>query len=415
MSINAADISKLVNKSTARWAKQRKAEERDARARANRATMFRPARISHSSVAAKILPDGYAHASDNGRLPVTQRQLYYACRETFREATGRSIDYKYFANTLLPQFMNRHPDRCEGWRINADPRGTLVIPNANEPVRIPCGTVLIDEHLANRRSAKAIVGAPNLPLEWPSLEGGQRYKAVLYIEKEGFEPLLQQERIAERYEIAILSCKGQSVVAARKFVDMTCGVNGGVPLLVVHDFDKYGFSIAQRLTSVSFEAEEADRVRYRFQNEINVTDLGLRLEDVERYSLPDERHRFKGNWPDDCDVTDEEKAFIEGHRRVELNAFTSAQFIAWLEEGMAAAGLKAGLVPDDAVLQAAYRRAVTVHHMNRAVEKVAAKARRLAKRAAAPPDLSERVRQAIEKHAEPWDLALYRVIRDQGE
>jgi hypothetical protein len=413
MTINAADITKLVTKTTARWAKQRKAEERDRRVRANRATMYHGTRISHSSVAAKILPAGYAHASDNGRLPVTQRQLYYACRETFREATGRAIDYKYFANTLLPQYLNRHPAESATWRINADPRGTLVIPNAGEDVRIPCGTILIDEHLRQRRRGASFVGPPTLPREWPSLMGGQRYKAVVYIEKAGFEPLLQQERIAERYEIAILSCQGQSVVAARKFVDLTCGVKTGVPLLVVHDFDKYGFCIAQRLTSVSFEAEEADRVRYRFQNEINATDLGLRLADVQKYDLPSEYHRFKGNWPDDCDVTDEEKAFIEGHHRVELNAFTSSQFVTWLEDRLTAAGLKDRLVPTDDVLEAAYRRAVAVHHMNRAVEKVAAKARRLAKRTPVP----EGLRQLVEKRAaemnEPWDIVLHDIISKQ--
>lgn len=410
MSINAADIAKLVNKSTAKWAKQRKAEERDARAISNRSTMFTSSRVHHSSVAAKILPAAYAHASDSGRLPVTQRQLYYACREAFREATGRTIDYKYFANTLLPQYMNRHSEECVRWRINADPRGTLVIPNANDDVRIPCGTVLIDEHLSGRKRSPGILGPPTLPLEWPSLEGGQRYKAVLYIEKEGFEPLLQHARIAERYEIAILSCKGHSVVAARKFVDMTCGVSGGVPLLVVHDFDKYGFSIAQRLTSVSCEAEEADRVRYRFKNEINVTDLGLRMQAVEKYSLPDERHPFKGGWPADCDVTAEEKSFMQAGRRVELNAFTSAQFIEWLEAGLKVAGLDQPLVPNEAVLQAAYRRAVTVHHMNVAVKRVAAEACRIAKRATVPGDLASQIRDSIAEHSEPWDRAIHRVV-----
>ncbi len=88
-----------------------------------------------------------------------------------------------------------------------------------------------------------------LPTEWPSLRHGQRYQAVLYIEKEGFEPLLAEAGIAERFDLAILSCKGQSVVAARRFVDEVCGIGGGVPLLVVHDFDKYGFEISQRLTA----------------------------------------------------------------------------------------------------------------------------------------------------------------------
>ena len=69
----------------------------------------------------------------------------------------------------------------------------------------------------------------------------ERYQAVLYIEKEGFGPILESAQIAERFNIAIASCKGQSVVAMRKFVDMVCAVGDGLPLLIAHDFDKAGF------------------------------------------------------------------------------------------------------------------------------------------------------------------------------
>jgi hypothetical protein len=414
MSINAADITKLVRKTTAKWAQQRKAEERDARAISNRAYMFRSSRVSFSSQAHKILPGAYAHASDNGRLPVTIRQLFYACREKFREATNRQLKYEYFSSTLLVKYMNRHRAATANWRITADPRGTLVIPNASEAVRVPCGTVHIDDHLRMRDAFHGpTAGPPTLPLEWPSLKGGQRYKAVLYIEKEGFEPLLEQQRIAERYEIAVLSCKGQSVVAARKFVDLTCAAKGGVPLLVVHDFDKYGFDISQRLTSVSWEAEEADRVRYRFQNYINVTDLGLRLADIEKYGLADEEAPFKGDWPSDSICTPEEKAFLESGRRVELNAFTSAQFIEWLEGKLKDAGLAERLVPDDDVLDDAYRRAVAVHHMNKTVGKVARKAQQIARKAELPDDLRALVLQRAVEGDKPWDLALHDIIQER--
>ena len=61
----------------------------------------------------------------------------------------------------------------------------------------------------------ALTITASLSASWPSLPAGQRYQAVLYIEKEGFEPLLEEAKIAERFDVAILSCKGQSVVAAR--------------------------------------------------------------------------------------------------------------------------------------------------------------------------------------------------------
>src|SRR5262249_42147264 len=157
-----------------------------------------------------------------------------------------------------------------------------------------------------------------LHVEWPSLAAGQRYQAVLYIEKEGFAPILEEARIAERFDLAVLSCKGQSVVAARKFVDHVCAKGRGVPLLVVHDFDKAWSEISQRLTQVSDWALEYDRVTYTFQNDIEVIDLGLRLEDVEEYELDEEEVEFEGRFARDSICTEEEKEFLRSGRRVEL-------------------------------------------------------------------------------------------------
>src|SRR5262249_23772914 len=145
-----------------------------------------------------------------------------------------------------------------------------------------------------------------LPTRWPSTAESQRYQAVVYIEKEGFDPQIEEARIADRFGVAMLSCKGQSVTAARELVDCVCRALGGVPLYTVHDFDPYGLSIAQCLTKVSDYARENDLVKYEFQNEINVTDLGLRLDDVHAYDLLSERFKYRG-LPADSIATDEER------------------------------------------------------------------------------------------------------------
>jgi hypothetical protein len=59
-------------------------------------------------------------------------------------------------------------------------------------------------------------------------------------------------------------------------VDCLCSTYQ-VPLLVLHDFDKSGFSILGTL--------QRDTRRYTFRNRIRVIDLGLRLEDVEAHEL----------------------------------------------------------------------------------------------------------------------------------
>jgi hypothetical protein len=409
---DAKDIEAVTKAVTQKWTKQRKAEEKGTRTRLSREYIYSD-RVYFTEVAAQILPGAYRHASGDGKYSVAKRQLYYACREAFRERTDRRLEYKYFASTLLVQYMNQHRETA-AWKITADPRGTLLVPNAGHKVRVPVGTLQIDDHLRTAALACDPLGINvTLKVEWPSLAAGERYQAVLYIEKEGFSPQMEEARIAERFDVAVLSCKGQSVVAARKFVDHVCAKGRGVPLLVVHDFDKAGFEISQRLTQVSDWALESDRVTYDFQNDIDVIDLGLRLADVEKYGLDAERVRFKGSFARDSICTEEEQEFLRSGRRVELNAFTSPQFIEWLE-GKLAEHLGGRLVPDDATLADAYRRALAIACINRAVEEATEEAVERARAAKVPKRLRQEILRALKKSSGAWDTALYRIVEDAG-
>jgi hypothetical protein len=414
MTFSAADIIEATRKVTKEWTKQRKAEERRTRSRSSRVYVYSD-RVCFTDVAEDILPGAYAHASGDGAYSVSKRTFYYCCRNEFQEKTGQPLKYEYFANTLLVQFMNRERAATAGWRVTADPRGTLTVPNAAHEVRVPVGTLDIEDQLseeARRFGPFDSLNGKLLNVQWPSLAAGQRYQAVLYIEKEGFEPLLEEGRIADRYDLAIISCKGQSVVAARRFVDQVCALGGGVPLLVVHDFDKAGFEISQRLTRVSPWAEANDRVTYRFRNAIDVTDLGLRLEDVEEYGLDDkaEECEFKGGFAPDSIATDEEKDFLESGSRVELNAFTSPEFLEWLE-GKLDECLPGRLIPPDGVLADAYRRALAVASINKKIEGAVAEAVEKAKDAKVPKALRRRVERALSGESGAWDQVVYDLAR----
>lgn len=399
--ISAADIITGVRKVTKKWTQQREAEKKGLRTRSSRQYVYSD-RVNFTDVADRIIPAGYLHASGNGKYPVDNRQFYYACRDEFREATGREITADYFSQTLLVQYMNRHPRETASWKITASPRGTLTIPNTGHDWQVPCGTLAIEEQLVEAARPVDVFsfGEHAIPAEWPSRMEGQRYQAVLYIEKEGFEPQLKEAQIAERFDIAIISCKGQSVTAARRFVDHVCRVNGGVPLFVVHDFDPSGFSICSRLTTVSSWARKNDLVKYEFKNKVNVTDFGLRLEDVEKYSLKPEQFQFR-TMPQEVDATDEERAFFRSGRRVELNAFTAPQFIEWIEAKLSARLSK--FVPADDVLESAYQRAFVVATLNDAIEKAKAEATEKAKTLKLPKGIRER----LAKGESPWDLELY--------
>ncbi len=145
MTISAADILGVTKSVTKKWTKQRLSEERGNRSRGSRAYVY-SSRVNFTDITRIILPGAYLHASGDGQFTLGKRQLYYACRESFKERTGRELDYDYFSQTLLVQYMNRHPETAD-WKITADPRGTLTIPNAAYDVKIPCGTIQIDEYL----------------------------------------------------------------------------------------------------------------------------------------------------------------------------------------------------------------------------------------------------------------------------
>ena len=94
---------------------------------------------------------------------------------------------------------------------------------------------------------------------------------ILFCEKEGFNPLFRAVKLANRYDLMIISTKGVSVTAARRLIDYVCG-NFDLPLFVLHDFDVSGFLILGTL--------QRDTRRYQFSSAVEVIDLGLRLDDI---------------------------------------------------------------------------------------------------------------------------------------
>jgi DNA topoisomerase VI subunit A len=169
------------------------------------------------------------------------------------------------------------------------------------------------------------------------------FGAVLFIEKEGFAPLFERVSLAERYDMAIMSTKGMSVTAARQLVDVMCS-RYNIPVFVVHDFDVSGFSI--------FGTLGGNTDRYTFKNAVKVVDLGLRIADVDELNLESEsvslgntdrlkiRRRLRRNG-----ATEAEIEFLLIERRIELNAMTSPQLVAFVEQKLREQGVKK-IVPD---------------------------------------------------------------------
>ena len=117
-----------------------------------------------------------------------------------------------------------------------------------------------------------------------------------------------------------MSTKGMAPTAARRLMEglsLACGVR----FLVLHDFDKAGFSICATLTR--------NTERYRFAHPPDVVDLGLRLADIETEGLAAEPCTYPELNPKTNlrtnGATPAEIAFLlaDHGQRVELNAFAS--------------------------------------------------------------------------------------------
>ena len=140
-------------------------------------------------------------------------------------------------------YVNEHPDECREWNVVWSDRGHFTEPHTDRVIGL--GTLAARRYLKGY-AAPVLNGAGIRPAAIDTCGPAGRYGAMFYIEKEGFDPVIAAAELAERFDLAIMSCKGMSVTAARELIDETC-CRYGIPLFVLHDFDISGFSIAQTL------------------------------------------------------------------------------------------------------------------------------------------------------------------------
>jgi hypothetical protein len=176
---------------------------------------------------------------------------------------------------------------------------------------------------------------------------------LIYIEKEGFSEALKDARWAERHDCMLMSSKGFSTRAARDLIDKLAEHDEPVTIFCAHDADAAGPMIYQTLQ----EATKARGAR-----KIKIVNLGLEpweaiamglevekmdVEEGDRRKPVADYVRERDDVSPDGDPWEE---WLQMHR-VELNAMTTPQFIAWLDDKMAEHG-SGKLVPPAEVLAA---------------------------------------------------------------
>jgi hypothetical protein len=392
-------------------------------ARLQRARAVRPLTIKEAAY--QVMRRAYMAASAQGRLPANARQVMYAARAEILRLTDKEWGPRtdqYFTQHLLPDYIDAHPAETAGWDVVFDDRGHIMEPHTGE--RLGLGTIAVRDY--RRRWTSGVVNATiqlddilRRQVRVPTVGPRHRYGAVLFVEKEGFDSLWAAVNLADRFDLAIMSTKGMSVTASRQLVEQVS--DAGVPIYVLHDFDKAGFSIVHTLRT--------NTRRYRYGRRPQVIDLGLRLADVEEMDLPAEPVEYSSNVDPrinlrDSGASEAEADFLvhsTGYRgiwvgeRVELNAMPSDQLVEWLEAKLQAAGV-CKLVPDTPTPQAAYRRAVTLARVRQAVAQTLETTAAETERPAAPEDLPQRVAELLnEDAARPWDEAIWKLAQSAAD
>jgi hypothetical protein len=313
---------------------------------------------------------------------------------------NKELQYGYFSQTLLSDYIEEHG---ADWDVVYDARGTFEEPHTNR--RIGCGTIEVRNYLKAAKQPyilPATFASASVDVIGPS---SGNISAIFFCEKEGFSPLFKAVNLANRYDLFVISSKGQSVTAARQLIDTICGEHD-LPLFVAHDFDLAGFSI--------FGTLQRDTRRYQFSNAFEVVDLGLRLADITglerepaaatKTSPALLRRQLAENGAAAAEID------ILLNERVELNALTSDALIEMIERKLRAYGLKK-VIPDDDVLAETYRAFHRSHELRERFEEIVEEFDEEADAVEIPTGLNERVRAILAEHDDlRWDDAIQVVL-----
>jgi hypothetical protein len=356
--------------------------------------------LSIVDAAARVLPDALDRATDGRRLPAMVRQIYYAARPALLQLTGNeSIGYDWFSGKVLPRHRDGNPELAR-YDILYDERGHFVEPHVGTLHGL--STLGVRQYLAATPDDADSLAMPSDL--YPTTAGdGRRYGAVLIVEKTGFDDILAAAKVAERFDVAIISNKGMPVIAMRRLIDEIATRQPDTRFFALTDFDDAGVSIGNALTR--------DReFRYSFRNEIVVERIAVTFEQALDLHAAGLSEPYKPRQIDHLVEigTDDEVIDFLRERRVELNAFTSRQLVDVIEGALA--GL-AKVIPGPRTLADAYRRI----SVNAQIEREVARLRQTTTPGAVPDDLGAAVGRLLS--AQPilsWDQAVAMIARNEG-
>ncbi len=366
---------------------------------------YHPPKITLRSAAFEVMEEAYNKASSNGKYCANARQIMYAARPKIIEIVGEDAwtanSDVYFTQTLLKDYIEERG----GMNVVWDARGHLKEPHTNYEIGLGGADVMKyeEDQTGNMvNETESIEFQERIKTTGPV----NRYGAVLFIEKEGFDEQLEDAGIPEKWDIAIMSSKGIPNAA-------TCDVGAmiDVPVLALHDFDYAGFKIVKTL-------REGTRLSSGISNLI---DIGLRLEDVEGlesepvdYKQMEDPKRYLSS----CGATSKECNFLVtgnygrhwGGQRVEINVLSTEEIIDLLERKFTQNGIRK-VVPDADTLTKAYKRAAFCQELKEKAKEIVVDRDDLK----IPDDLLQQVEAAlVEDPSQSWDEVVWDLSADNA-
>jgi hypothetical protein len=350
-----------------------------------------------------VMAEAYFKASGGDEWPANARQVYYAAREFVEKWYGSHlvISDDYFTKTLLPAYVIEHGLE-EIWDVVFDSRGQLREPHTGQIV--PVGTLRVRDYLEPRQLEQPALLKVDGGL-YPTIGPENRFKTLLYIEKKGFDALIQKARIQERFDCTVMSTEGNSVTAARTIVDHFA--QQGVTVLVLHDFDRSGACIAHSLGH--------DTWRHKFKVPPNVIDIGLSLEEARAMGLQDEAAPDGGPGEDtlrEYGRTEEEIDFlIRRKRRYELNAMTADMIVSLMEDKLNEHG-GGKVIPSEEIVEQHARRLLARRLIQGRIEPLIAEVEAEVVRLELPKNLAYLLSHELCLRVPelPWEQALERLL-----
>lgn len=269
--------------------------------------------------------DAFNMASDNGRYAITARQIWYKMRE-ISGIEEKKHTYADFTQEILTEWIDDNPEYED--KVNFSDRGNFFVDGSQNGLGTANVRSFINTIGTSQNIFKCYGGiSSNIHIE-PDFDLIYKYDKVLYIEKTGFDAIFKAEKVGEKYNMIIVSGQGFSTRAAKtllyKFQQM------GLKLYCLHDLDISGIYILDSFGTPNKKFKEC----------INMENLGVTLEDVEKYHIEPEKVDIKQEDKKKLkNLSYEYRKFFDAgtfYRRVELNAFTTAQILEILENKLSA-------------------------------------------------------------------------------